>query len=79
MPLSAYARKYMLPHGAMTEIATKTGYSISLVSEVVGGKKRNRRIEIAVARKLKMRVDEVFAPEDEIRLVPPDEPVVGAA
>lgn len=73
MALSVAERKHRLPHGAMKEIALAEGVSVQTVSRVVGGmyvpqteagERSERRIRVRVARKLGMRVDDVFDPRD---------------
>jgi predicted transcriptional regulator len=70
IPLSVAERKHRLAHGAQREIAAQCGVSEAYVSYVVGGlrqprtaqgRKTVRRVQVAVARKLRMRLDDVFA------------------
>ena len=77
--LTVAERKHRLPFGAQKEIAEAEGVSKALVSEVVNGtsnpttpeaQRRHRRIQVRIARKLGLRVDEVF---------PPPPPAGGAA
>ncbi|MBA3891593.1 MAG: hypothetical protein H0X64_13795 [Gemmatimonadaceae bacterium] len=77
MALSTAERKHRMPFGAQKAIAAEEGVAESYVSAAVAdelrpktpaARMRLRRIRVAVARKLKMRVDEVFpadAPESE--------------
>lgn len=69
MPLSIAERKYRMPHGALQEVARAEGVANSYVTAVMNGtvaakspraKKRLRRIQVALARKLGRRVDDVF-------------------
>jgi transcriptional regulator with XRE-family HTH domain len=66
MTIARFARKERLPHGAQSRIAEKLGVADSVVSRVMNDKaadlnpKTVRRIRVAIARKLRMRVDEVF-------------------
>jgi len=60
MGLSRWERKEKLGHGGVTEIAKKTGRSVAYASEVISGKKRNREIEVATARKLRVKVADAF-------------------
>jgi predicted transcriptional regulator len=65
MPLHPLSRKLLLPYGAQAEIARTAGVSKGYVSGVVSGSiapqsKKARRVQVLVARKLKMRVAEVF-------------------
>jgi hypothetical protein len=62
MPMSRWDRKALLPHGAVTQIAQRTGRAKSHVSSVIHGHRRDRRVEVAVARLLRLPVDEVFPP-----------------
>lgn len=63
MALSKYERKEKLGHGAVKEIAAATGRSEGHVSQVINGKRRDRVVEVAAARRLQMSVDEVFEPQ----------------
>lgn len=72
IPLSPAERKHRMPYGAVREIAKQLGVSEQLVSMVLAdesrakteeGRKRRRRIQVAIARKLGMRVDDVFPPD----------------
>lgn len=72
MPLTASDRTERLEHGAQREIAAKLGVAESYVSAVVTGdarpktgrgRKTVRRIQVAVAREIRLPVDEVF-PQD---------------
>lgn len=65
-----------MPHGAQKEVAHEEGVSVSYVSLVMAdevrakteaGRKRRRRIQVAIARKLGMRVDDVFPAEQPNR------------
>lgn len=62
MALSKYERKEKLGYGAATLIAKATDRSEGHVSQVINGKRRDRVVEVAVARRLQMPVDEVFEP-----------------
>jgi hypothetical protein len=73
LPLSTAERKHRLPHGAQKDIAVEEGVSTQYVSAVLAdlvkprterGTKTVRRIQVAIARKLRMRVDDVFPPEN---------------
>jgi hypothetical protein len=63
MALTKWERKEKLGHGAVREIAGATELSEGHVSQVINGKRRDRVVEVAVARRLQMPVDEVFTPE----------------
>jgi hypothetical protein len=74
MAMSVMERKHLMPHGAVREIAQKVGASEAYVSEVLNDRVRppegddpplRRAIRVAIARKLKMKVDDVFPPEAE--------------
>lgn len=60
MALTRWERKERLGHGAVKELAAATQRSEGHVSQVVNGKRRDRVVEVAVARRLQMPVDEVF-------------------
>jgi transcriptional regulator with XRE-family HTH domain len=66
MSIARYARKERLPFGAQKEIAKKLGVAESVVSRVMNDKGDDlkpatvRAVRVAIARKLRMRVDEVF-------------------
>ena len=83
MPLTIAERKQRLRHGAQIEIAREVGVSRAVVSEVVSesyrpktdqGRATERRIRVRIARKLGMRVDDVFPPQ-----FPPNAPAGAAA
>ncbi len=69
MPISRYERKERLPFGAQKEIAVNLKIAESTVSLVVNDKTATlhadtvRKIRVAVARKIGVRVDEAFPPE----------------
>lgn len=65
MPLTRWERKARLGHGAVSEIARREKQPISVVSEVLNGRRRNRKVEVAIARRLRMRHADVFPPRDE--------------
>jgi hypothetical protein len=62
MALTKWERKERLGHGAVKEIAQATQRSEGHVSQVINGKRRDRVVEVAAARRLQMPVDEVFEP-----------------
>lgn len=70
MSIARYARKERLPTGAQKEIAERLGVAASVVSRVMNDKGADlapatvRRVRVAIARKLRMKVDEVF-PEQQ--------------
>lgn len=47
------------------KIARAIGRAESSVSEVINGRRRDRQIEVAVARRLRMKVDDAFPPKDD--------------
>lgn len=69
MSIARYARKERLPWGAQKEIAERLGVAESVVSRVMNDKGSDlkpetlRKIRVAIARKIGMRVDEVFPDE----------------
>lgn len=60
MALTRWERKERLGHGAVKEIAAATERSEAHVSRVVNGHRRDRVVEVAVARRLQLPVDAVF-------------------
>lgn len=60
MTLSRDEIKKRLGHGSVTRIARQTGRTIGHVSQVLAGLRRDRKVEVAAARKLGIRVDEAF-------------------
>jgi hypothetical protein len=60
MTLTKAERKDRLPHGGVSRIAEKLGVKVSAVSMVLNGHRRNRAIEVAIARMLRMKVADVF-------------------
>jgi len=88
MPLSIAERKHRLPMGAQKEIAREAGVSTTVVSEVVSeeynpktpkGRATERRIRVRVARKLGMKVDDVFPPTPPSAAVAQPEQIAGVA
>jgi hypothetical protein len=74
MPLSEIDRKQRIPHGAQREIARDLAIAESYVSAVMTGdarpktpraRKTVRRVQVAIARKLGVTVDEAFPPQTE--------------
>jgi hypothetical protein len=56
--------KENLPHGALTEIATKSNVSLQTVCGVLRGKSQNRKVLIAIAdylSELKMDTDRLIS------------------
>lgn len=66
MNINRYERKERLGHGAVRETARKVKCSEAVVSEVINDKAPDtaltRRVKVALARRLKMRVAEAFPP-----------------
>lgn len=69
MPLTTADRKHLMPYGAQKEVATEQGVTEAYVSLVMAGevrpktemtRKKLRRVQVAIARKLGRTVDEVF-------------------
>jgi hypothetical protein len=76
MPLSVADRRSRLPHGAQREVAEELKVAESYVSAVVTGdarpktpkgQKAVRRIQVAIARKLRLPVDEAFPPTEQAK------------
>lgn len=73
MPLTIAERKHRMPYGAQLEVARQEGVAESYVSAVMNGdvrpkteptRKKLRRVQVALARKLGVTVDEAFPPDD---------------
>ena len=69
MPLSTADRKHLMPYGAQKEVAIEQGVTEAYVSLAMGGevfpktevsRKKLRRVQVAIARKLGRTVDEAF-------------------
>jgi transcriptional regulator with XRE-family HTH domain len=69
MPLTIAERKYLMPFGAQIEVARAESVSESYVSAVMSDavepktpptRKKLRRVQVALARKLGRPVDDVF-------------------
>ena len=72
MPLSIAERKHLMPFGAQREVSTEQRVDPGYVTRVMNGelfpkmpasRKKLRRVQVALARKLGRTVDEVFPPE----------------
>jgi hypothetical protein len=63
MTLTANEIKERLGWGGVTRIAEATGTKKGHVSQVINGLRRHRKVEVAVARRIRVRVDEVFPPQ----------------
>lgn len=71
MPLTTADRKHLMPYGAQKDVATEQRVTEAYVSLVMAGevfpktegsRKKLRRVQVAIARKLGRTVDEVFPP-----------------
>lgn len=74
MSLSTADRKHLMPHGAQREVAHELQVAEAYVSGVMNdlvqprtalGRKKLRTVQVALSRKLRLPVDEVFANEKE--------------
>lgn len=72
MPLTIAERKHLMPRGARKDVAAEQLVDGTFVSRVMNGevlpktepgRKKLRRIQVALARKLGRTVDEVFPPD----------------
>lgn len=64
MAMTRWQRKAALRYGQQKEIADALGVSETTVSRVINGHLRDRRVEVAIARKIGKPVDDVFEPID---------------
>lgn len=71
MALSVAERKHLMPFGAQKEVAAEESVDEAFVTRVLAdevhpkterGRKSVRRVRVALARKIRMRVDDAFAP-----------------
>jgi len=74
MPLTIAERKHQMPRGAQRDVVKETGFSDTYISAVVCGevrpktpaaRARLRKAQVALARKLRMPVDEAFPPAEK--------------
>lgn len=74
MPLTIAERKHLMPFGAQREVAQAEGVTPSYVSAVMNDdvpaktaptRKKLRRVQVALARKLGRTVDDVFPPKHD--------------
>lgn len=72
MPLSIAERKHRMPFGAQREVAAEQAVDAAYVSRVMNeeihaktpaSRKKLRRVQVALARKLGVTVDEAFPPQ----------------
>jgi hypothetical protein len=72
MPLTVAERKHLMPYGARKDVASELQVDGTYVSRVMNGevipktelgRKKLRRVQVALARKLGRTADEVFPPE----------------
>lgn len=60
MTLSSYERKERLGYGGLSKIARRTKRTLGHVSQVVRAKRRDARVERAVARAIGRPLEEVW-------------------
>lgn len=68
MPLSKHEVKERLGYGALTQIAKATGRALGHVSQVVNGKRPDRKVARAIARRLRLKL--IDLPPEYIGLAP---------
>lgn len=61
--MSRWERKAALKFGDLAEIAKRLGVTRPHASQVLNDKRRDRKVEVAIARAIGKPVDEVFEPE----------------
>lgn len=75
MPLSVAERKHLMPYGARKDVADELAIDPTYVSKVMNGevfpksetgRKKLRRVQVALARKFGRPVDEVFPQADSL-------------
>jgi hypothetical protein len=64
MAMTGEERKRALGHGGAAVICRRTKRSPAHVSYVIRGLRRDRKVEVAIARFLRRPVDELFETED---------------
>jgi hypothetical protein len=78
MPLTIAERKHLMPFGAQREVAAAEGVDAGYVTRVMNdevfpktapSKKKLRRVQVALARKLGRTVDDAFPPKHEAATV----------
>lgn len=79
MPLTVAERLHRAPHGVQRDVAAELGLSKTTVSKIMRGemvpktpkaKATMRKVQVAVARRLRLPVDEVFPPEHKAEAAP---------
>lgn len=74
MPLTIAERKHLMPFGAQREVAAEQSVDAGYVSRVMNdevhpktplARKKLRRVQVALARKLGVTVDEAFPPQKQ--------------
>lgn len=83
MAMTRWQRKEKLDeklgHGAVGEIASRAKKSLTHTSQVINGHRRDRDVEVAVARAIGRPVDEVFEPiQASDNVAEPLEPSTGS-
>lgn len=63
MAMTVEERKQALGRGGAAVIVRRTKKSTTQVHEVIHGRRRDRRVEVAIARFIRRPVDDVFEPE----------------
>jgi hypothetical protein len=80
MPLTIAERKHRMPFGAQKEVSAEQRADPGYVSKVMNdeirpktlpAKKKLRRVQVAIARKLSVTVDEAFPPDTQQETAPP--------
>lgn len=59
MSLTRYEIKERLGHGGVSAVANQLGLSVSHVSRVLNEKRTDRRVALAVARRLRLRLTDL--------------------
>jgi hypothetical protein len=76
MPLTIAERKHRMPHGGRKEVAAEQMVDATYVSKAMNGelfpktstgRKKLRRVQVAIARKLGVTVDEAFPPTEQAK------------
>lgn len=73
MPITIAERKHLMPHGSQKAVAAELAVDEAFVSKVMSddvrpkteaGRKKLRRVQVALARKLGRTVDDVFPKQE---------------